>query len=121
MSLLSTLRTTATHTFKWNTRAGRREFCLWTLITSVMSLVGLYCLIRGDESPTMTLTYIGYAIHAVLIVLLPTTLSVNVRRFHDLGLNGWVSILFLVPFAFLLLLPAMLFKASQPGINRWGE
>lgn len=47
-------------------------------------------------------------------------ISLTVRRFHDVGLNAWFLIGFVIPFLNLFLLVMLYFFKSQPGINKYG-
>ena len=63
-----------------------------------------------------------YLLLATLLVVFCTGLGalLAVRRFHDLGLSGWHTLLLIIPG---LNLPGLLLLALLPGVqtaNRWG-
>lgn len=65
-----------------------------------------------------TAVLVGWAFF-LLYCIIPS-ITVSVRRLHDLGASGWVLVLVLVPYLgpLLLLLAAAL--PSQPGGDRYG-
>ena len=69
-----------------------------------------------DELPAVTMGLCGLFL---LATALPW-LGLNVRRLHDLGLTGWLVLLFLVPtFGSLIMLVFALFP-TQSRENQWG-
>ena len=44
-----------------------------------------------------------------------------VRRFHDIGKNGWSVFLFIIPIVNMVYFLILLFKKSQPIANKYGE
>ena len=50
---------------------------------------------------------------ALSLVLIYISFSLMIKRLHDIGQSGWVSLLALVPVANLLLLLYLLFKAGK--------
>jgi uncharacterized membrane protein YhaH (DUF805 family) len=55
-----------------------------------------------------------------LLVILVPSLSLLVRRFHDVGLNGWLVLLTLIPFAGAAFALVVALLPSQQGTNRFG-
>lgn len=59
---------------------------------------------------------------AVWIVLaVPVGYSLAVRRFHDMGLTGWLSVLYLVPFVSTIVVLIQLFAPSKNQDNPYGD
>lgn len=54
-----------------------------------------------------------------LAVLIPT-LSLAVRRLHDIGKSGWWYLISAVPLVGGILLIIWFCRDSQPGANQWG-
>lgn len=108
-------------------RARRKEywgFCLfYFLAIFALSLVGMA--IDGalgnldDNGPIVTGVLCGIA---VLFFFVPT-LAVNVRRFHDVGLSGWLYVLFMV-LSLMWIGGIVIFVISllpsQKHDNKWG-
>ncbi|MDF2388364.1 DUF805 domain-containing protein [Nostoc ellipsosporum NOK] len=107
-------------------RACRKEFWafyLWLYII-VGALAGFGILlnlaINGfRDSPG---TSIGY-IPALLFVLvaIPPSIAVAVRRLHDAGLTGWLVLLCYAPAFGAVAAVVIGLLPSQPGQNRWGS
>jgi uncharacterized membrane protein YhaH (DUF805 family) len=56
----------------------------------------------------------------LLVILLPS-ISLLVRRFHDVGLSGWLVLLTFIPFAGAVFALVVAVLDSQRGANRFGE
>ncbi len=56
----------------------------------------------------------------IALILLIPSISVSVRRLHDIGKSGWWFLLGFIPIGPIVLL-AWFCKDSQPGVNKWGE
>lgn len=66
----------------------------------------------------MTIGSIVTAIYG-LVVLIPS-LAMQVRRLHDTGKSGWLSLLSAVPYIGGILLLVFCAQDSQPGANKYG-
>ena len=55
-----------------------------------------------------------------LAVLVPS-LALQVRRLHDTGKSGWLSLLSLIPYVGSIVLLIFCAQDSQPGANKYGE
>jgi len=56
----------------------------------------------------------------LLVILLPS-ISLLIRRFHDVGLSGWFVLLTFIPFAGAVFAFVVAVLDSQRGDNRFGE
>ncbi len=56
----------------------------------------------------------------LLVILLPS-ISLLIRRFHDVGLSGWLVLLTFIPFAGAVFAFVVAVLDSQRGDNRFGE
>lgn len=56
----------------------------------------------------------------LLVILLPS-ISLLIRRFHDVGLSGWFVLLTFIPFAGAVFALVVAVLDSQRGDNRFGE
>lgn len=94
-------------------RASRTEYWLWTL-----AMIGIYLLltvvVAAADSSILALALVAW----VVIVFIPT-LSIFVRRLHDVGRSGWWWLIGIIPFGSFVLL-VFTFLDSTPGPNRWG-
>lgn len=98
-------------------RARRSEFWWFVLfnliVTTVTTLVDGTLSGAGPGTPGVTNAISG------LLLFLPS-LSVAVRRLHDIGRSGWWWWLFAIPFIGWIILIIWYCQQSQPGINRFG-
>jgi len=98
-------------------RAGRKEFWVFTLVTTVISY-GLVLLCAA--TPSMIGLVAGLlAIAYGLATFLPT-LAVIVRRLHDTNRSGWWYFINLVPMIGQIVLLVFLVQDSYPETNRFG-
>lgn len=94
--------------FSFVGRIGRLDF-----IYVVVSVIFLAIFLR---IVTMSFHNIGFIFFAILCLpVLCFLLAQGTKRLHDINLSGWVQIVY--PIAFFL----MLFKASDPNDNQYGE
>jgi uncharacterized membrane protein YhaH (DUF805 family) len=56
----------------------------------------------------------------VLAVIIPT-LSVSIRRLHDIGKTGWWYLIVVVPLLGALVVLYFFVQPSQPGSNQYGS
>jgi uncharacterized membrane protein YhaH (DUF805 family) len=59
--------------------------------------------------------YLIYALAAFV-----PSLSVTVRRLHDIGRSGWYYGLIAIPLIGAILILVWMFTDSKPGANKWG-
>lgn len=57
----------------------------------------------------------------ILIPLNVISISLTVRRLHDINLNGWLCLIGLVPIVDLLWALYVIFKEGTIGPNNYGE
>lgn len=79
-----------------------------TLIIAV--IVGIFL----DESSVVPVAYLITALMSIF------NIAIIVRRFHDLGLSGWYSLLLLVPIVNLVTLLALYLVSGQSKVNKYG-
>ena len=99
-------------------RAGRREYWMFFLFNLIFSIAARFVdMTSGSEvillgMKPITLVY-------GLAVALPS-LTVAVRRLHDIGYAGWWMLLLIVPFIGPVALVVMFCLAGEPGDNKYG-
>lgn len=103
----------------FNGRARRSEYWFANLLVSLISLF-LFLLDYFNASYYTDFTFFT-AIYWiwVLAVFLPS-LSLSVRRLHDVGRKGTYMWMALIPFAGGIILLIEFLKDSQPGANQFG-
>jgi uncharacterized membrane protein YhaH (DUF805 family) len=100
-------------------RARRKEYWIFVLVTFLFTMVALFIdgLLFGTTGQDA-----GYGLVYslfTLAMLLPS-LSVLVRRLHDVGKSGWWIFISLVPFIGGIWLLVLLLSDSQPTENQYG-
>lgn len=95
----------------FNGRATRKEYWIFALVNLFVAIV-LSILFSKTR-----LSFI-VAIYA-LFILLPS-ISLGVRRLHDVGKSGWMMLLAIIPFIGQAILTAYAVVDSQTGTNAYG-
>lgn len=110
-------------------RIGRKNFILGVILTGLAPLalafglgfiVGIisYFLTFGEETAISFVVALVMPMYLVSVVI---GFGLYIRRLHDINYSGWLCLLFLVPFANLVLLFIVLFKAGTPDNNNYGS
>jgi uncharacterized membrane protein YhaH (DUF805 family) len=109
--------------FDFSGRSRRMEYWMFTLLQTiiVVALVIVVFSLRrsGDPEEAEALFYGIFAIYLVINVI--PGLSVQVRRFHDQDLSGWLVLLGFIPYigGFIVLIFMMI--AGTKGPNKYGD
>ena len=72
---------------------------------------------KSNSSPDIFTEILYILFFIVLIILI---LSVNTRRWHDLGKSGYFSLLSLIPYLNLFIFAYLTFKKGRPTKNPYG-
>lgn len=98
-------------------RARRREYWTFALVNCLIAMLLLILgLAFGEDSPASNIMVTIF----YLIMLVPS-LSVSVRRLHDIGKSGWYMFLSLIPLIGGLILLVWALMDSEPGENQYGK
>jgi uncharacterized membrane protein YhaH (DUF805 family) len=98
---------------RFSGRASRPEFWWWMLFAVLAALIVVS--MDGtvfEESMLLTLF--------VWVALLPPSISVGVRRLHDLGHSGWWMLVSFIPAIGTLALLVFCLQEGDPGDNQYG-
>lgn len=105
-------------TFEIRGRSRRKEYWYYTLFLLLISLplfiidVSFDLLIDEDTGLLSSLFFL-----ATLI----TSLTVTIRRLHDIGRSGWWILLNLIPFIGTIVIFVFTVLDSEPNTNAYGE
>ena len=88
--------------------ARRREYWWFALFVAIID--GVISVILGN----------GMLAGAISLVIGLCSLSVSIRRLHDIGKSGWFLLLDLIPVVGWIILLIWYCKDSDPGDNRFG-
>jgi uncharacterized membrane protein YhaH (DUF805 family)/cold shock CspA family protein len=109
---------------RFSGRARRREYWSFILISLIcFAIVGGIGFAAGtalgfDEAEEPTVS--ALALFCLWLYLILPSLSVLVRRVHDIGLSGWFVLLGLVPMIGSLIILVFTLVGSQKHDNKWG-
>lgn len=117
MSLIEAVKSVLYNYLNFSGRARRSEYWYWTLAIFLFSIAMAY-LWTGSRRifgcyPSMT------QIYTIAISFL--SLSVTIRRLHDIGKSGWWYVLYFIPFVGPIILFILLCQDSELGLNQWGN
>jgi uncharacterized membrane protein YhaH (DUF805 family) len=101
--------------FDFSGRARRKEYWLFTLI-SIIITTSLSILDLLFETFYFTTASYIYS----MLVFIPS-ISVLLRRLHDIGKSGWYLFLLLIPFIGWVWLLVLLCMEGEHLSNKWGK
>ncbi|MCH4178985.1 MAG: DUF805 domain-containing protein [Megasphaera sp.] len=112
--------------FTFHGRMSRREYIQDTVLAIIYCLfiAMLFFLSGRDPSGPNSFNYLSLGI----LLVIPTVwllLSINIRRWHDLGRRGyflWINLFCLcIPVLYIFLLAYLCYKKGTPGANQFGS
>ena len=95
-------------------RARRKEYWMFSLFNCIVWLI-LYGLMLASESSLIT----GISVLYIFATFIPS-LSVIVRRLHDIELSGWFYFISFIPVVGPIIVLVWLCKEGTTGANRYG-
>lgn len=95
----------------WNGRASRKTY--WIFSTPIVALFLLVEFIFTNLNE--------YIYYAILVLVIYTSLMINIKRAHDRNRTGLFSLLLLVPLVSLWPLVEFGFLAGTDGTNKYGD
>lgn len=119
--------------FSFRGRSSRKEYWIFMMVNSIIfTSVGLLWLIFisdsffGIDNEYIVLAFVIITIVISIlslvyaIILIIPILAVTVRRLHDVGISGWMILIFLIPFIGAIWLLVQLMLPSNLGKNQYG-
>ena len=108
-------------------RARRKEYWMFTLVyviilmgcTVLDNVLGTVFMMDGGPLGEISMGY-GWAYTICGLVHLVPSLTVSVRRLHDVGKSGWFYLIALIPFIGAIWLIVLLCSDGQKNNNKWG-
>ena len=100
-------------------RARRKEYWMFALFNIIFLIIAMI----GDNVLGTTIGVLPYGVFYflyALAVFLPG-LAVFVRRLHDVGKSGWMSLIILIPLIGAIWILVLACADSQAGSNKWGD
>ena len=111
----------------FNGRARRKEYWMWFLVYSIILMgctvldnaLGTVFMMDGGPLGEISMGY-GWAYTICGLAHFLPSLSVLVRRLHDVGKSGWFYFIILIPIVGLIWLLVLLCTDGHQGENKWG-
>ena len=98
-------------------RASRSEY--WFLQLLLFPLYLILAVMENSYSDDVII--LGGIVGVIVLLLVIPTLTVTIRRFHDINKSGWFVLLNFIPFVGWIIILAMLAGKGTEGKNRFGE
>ena len=117
MSLMDAMKSGFKNSFSLSGRASRSEYWFWVLGGSVFQIVMLVgAVILGVMDIPVLPALMAFA----PILLLPGSITLVVRRLHDVGMSGWMFFVGLVPLIGAIYLIYLFVQEGDMGENAYG-
>lgn len=127
MNFQQAIKSVFSNYIKFEGRARRSEYWYWTLFNYLVSAVlsgvgGLISTLVGKTTGVAATSLISNVLPTLwaVAVILPS-LSVCVRRLHDIGKSGWSYLIGLIPIVGWIILIVWFLQDSQKGANQYGD
>ena len=113
------------HYADFSGRARRKEYWMFLLFNLIFAFVWtillmiVFTLAKSGNPPAIEIAVnIAYLSYGILIML--PSLSLAVRRLHDVGKSGWMLFIMLIPFIGGIWLLVLMLIDGQQGDNKYG-
>ncbi|GGC26803.1 membrane protein [Novosphingobium marinum] len=114
--------------FDFTGRSRRKEYWMFVLFTTIVTIVCLMIMFAGGlsmDETTQAEPGLLFWVGLILIVLFALgsiipSIAVQVRRFHDQDKSGWMVLLGLIPYVGGIILFVFMLLEGTKGPNRFG-
>ncbi|RQR49382.1 DUF805 domain-containing protein [Burkholderia sp. Bp9002] len=104
---------------RFDGRARRAEYWYFALLTFFVSIAcQLVTMVDGNATTIALLLSIVAAL--ISLALIVPSISVTVRRLHDIGRSGWFLLIALIPIVGSIILLVWMCSRGNDGPNRFG-
>ena len=107
--------------FSYRGRLNRKPFILRGLLLSVLSSVMSTVMTEMTEASSTVMHLLALLPLLLMVVLSVGTFMLIIRRWHDLGKSGWLTLLMLIPLLNFLVLIFLWVKKGTDGPNAYGD
>lgn len=101
-------------------RLSRLGFLMALVYVLIYFVVPAILTFAGRGSRIINMLAILMGVLGVLAVI-PITISIHIRRWHDFDKSGWLTLLGLLPFVGLIMTIVLLFAPGTSGPNKYGS
>ena len=113
MGFTKSIESCFNHYFTFTGRAPRSEYNYWTLFNILISWTLEVILLFNSEGLVF--------FYLITLVLMPPSISVIIRRFHDTGRSGWNWFWFLTIIGIPVVIYWLVFQEGENGDNKYGS
>ena len=108
--------------FQFSGRSRRKEFWMFTLFNIPFLFTAILLdKLLGTTIPNLELELpIGFLSISYSIFIFIPSISVSVRRLHDIGKSGWYYLISFIPYVGGILMIAAMCIEGQRRTNQWG-
>lgn len=103
--------------FNFSDRSRRKEYWMFVLVTFILTIV--LSIIDGAVGLEVA-EGVGILSTLFSLLIIIPSLSVTVRRLHDIGKSGWWVLISLIPIIGIIVLLVFTVKDSEPASNVYG-
>ena len=108
--------------FNFKGRARRKEYWLFYLFGSIISLIVGIILGIFEQTANLEGNIVLGALYLIIVILLSIAfLSVTFRRLHDTGRSGWWIWIQFIPLIGGIVIFVFTVLDSEEGMNKYGE
>jgi|GEM_PF-2373201 len=115
-SFINIFTRTFRKSFSFEGRASRKEQWLWAFLA--LNIMVIFYVILPALYPSATFELICVSFYIICFFL--PSLSLSVRRSHDLGYSGWLVVLDFIPIVNFFVSLYLLFRAGNKEANKYG-
>lgn len=107
--------------FTYHGRLNRKPFILRGLLLGVLSLLISTVMEAIADSTSTASDFVALLLLLAIIVICVASIMLTIRRWHDLGLTGWLTLLSLIPGVNFFVGIFLWVKKGTDGSNKYGE
>lgn len=110
---------TLKHSFDFEGRTTRKDFWIFNTVMFILTFIWLFLRIYFKFADF--LNYIDNVFYFLIVLLAMPSVSISVRRLHDVSKSGWFLLLNLIPVIGQVILFVLFTTDSSPSYNDYGE
>ena len=107
--------------FTYRGRLNRKPFILRGLLLSILSSMMSTVMTEMTEASSVVMHLLALVPLILIVVLGVASFMLIIRRWHDLGKSGWLSLLMLIPLLNFFVLIFLWAKKGTDGPNTYGD
>lgn len=121
MTFDNSIKTCLSKSFTFAGRASRSEYWYFTLFSLLLVLVGFLLVAALLDTNPDSARFVTIIAVLCYLCLIPASISVTIRRFHDINRSGWNLWWGIIPYIGSLIVLFFMVQPSQAGSNQYGS